>query len=257
MKYANGHEFEYRPIRPSLLKTDPLYQRDLDVKRVDKIAKDFSGDIFNEPKVSYRDGCYWVFDGQHSVAAWRKIHNGTDSPVVCKVFKGMTWLEECEAFVNQNGIQRDPTTNDKLRAAYNSKNPDVCDMVRRAELCGFKVDFQLGKIPSRIVCTATLFRAYKAIPPDAFQDMVLSVKEAWFGDLDAVSQQIIGGMAAFYRAYYGHFKHDDLVNSLKRVSPAEIIRNGKSFTSRGNTYGKEILKAYNKKRHSNRLDDNL
>ena len=103
MKYANGHEFEMRQLRPSQIRCDPLYQRELDIRRVDKIVKEFNGDTFNEPKVSYRDGVYWVFDGQHTIAAWRKYHNGEDKLINCKVFKGMTWIDECEAFIRQNG----------------------------------------------------------------------------------------------------------------------------------------------------------
>lgn len=256
MKYPKGHEFEYRQLHPSQIKCDPLYQRELDNKRVDAIVREFNGDLFNEPKVSYRDGIYWVFNGQHSIAAWRKYHGGEDKIVVCKVYKGMTWLEECDAFMKQNGISKDPTTNQKLRAAYNSKDPDVVDMVDRATLCGFIVDFVNSKTPTRIVATNTLFRSYKTLGAEAYYDMLLAIKEAWYGDIDAISQQVLTGMTGVYKPYYGHapFNHNDLVKSLKRISPSEIIRNGKQFRNRTNTYAREIIAAYNKgKRY--RLDD--
>ena len=157
MKYPKGHEFEFKWLRPSQTSIDPLYQRQLDQRRVDQIIKEYDGDLHNEPKVSYRDGKYWVFNGQHSIAAWRGIHNGEDMPVYCKVFKGMTWLEECEAFMKQNGLSKDPTTNEKLRAAFNSKDPAVVDMVEKAKLCGFNVDFSLNKTPTRIVATNRVY----------------------------------------------------------------------------------------------------
>lgn len=257
MKYPNGHEFEHKWLRPSQVRADPLYQRELDLKRVDRIVKEFDGDIFNEPKVSYRGGVYWVFDGQHSIAAWRKITGDADKPIFCKVFKGMTWLEECEAFVKQNGIKADPTTNQKLRAQYNARHPQVVDMKARAELCGFVVDFSTSKTATRIICVSTLFRAYNTLGPDAYLDMLTAIRDSWFGDMDAVSRQIITGMMAFYKNYYGNFRQEDLVTSLKRVTPAEILRNGKSFTSRTNTYGKEILKIYNIRRKANRLEDKM
>lgn len=254
MKYPNGHEFERKTLYPSQIKFDPLYQRELDSKRAAEIASEFDGDIFNEPKVSYRDGVYWCFNGQHSIAAWKIYHKNQDKPVECKVFKGMTWLEECDAFVKQNGLSRDPTTNQKLRAAFNSKDPDVVDMVARAELCGFVVDFSASKTPTRIVATSALLRAYKTLGSEPFTDMLTTIKEAWYGDMDALSKQILSGMTAFYKTYYGNFKRSDLVSSLKRITPAEIIRNGKSFSNRSNTYSREIVKQYNVKRR-NRLDD--
>ncbi len=254
MKYPKGHEFEYRQLRPSQIKTDPLYQRKLDDKRVGEIVREFNGDTFNEPKVSYRDGVYWVFDGQHSIAAWRQLHDGEDKLVTCKVYKGMTWLEECEAFMRQNGIKKDPTTNQKLRAANNARYPDVMDMVAKAKLCGFIVDFEMSKTPTRIVATGALYRAYKTIGPDAFLDMLTTIREAWYGDMDAISQQIISGMAQIFKKYYGNFRPSEMALSLKRVSPAEIIRNGKQYSTRSNTYAHEIVRQYNKKRKY-RLDE--
>lgn len=254
MKYPNGHEFEPRTLRPSQIRVDELYQRELDVKRVDKIVKEFNGDTFNEPKVSYRDGVYWVFDGQHSIAVWRKLHNGDDKPISCKVFKGMTWIDECEAFIRQNGISKDPTTNQKLRAAYNQKRPDVVSMVQGAELAGLVVDFSTSKAENRIIATSTLFKAYNKLGYQQYVDMLTAIKEAWNGNADSLSQQIISGMTTFYATYGGNFKREDLVSSLRNTRPIDIIREGKGII-RGNGYAKEILKTYNVRRKSRRLPE--
>ena len=45
------------------------YQRELNPNRVRKIAAEFDEHIANDPKVSFRDGHYYVFDGQHTIAA--------------------------------------------------------------------------------------------------------------------------------------------------------------------------------------------
>ena len=52
------------------------YQRTLNANRVKRIAAEFDERIANAPKVSYRDGHYYVFDGQHTIAA-RKLLNTT------------------------------------------------------------------------------------------------------------------------------------------------------------------------------------
>ena len=51
------------------------YQRELKSERVKRIVKSFDERIANEPKVSFRDGKYYVFDGQHTIDA-RKVMNG-------------------------------------------------------------------------------------------------------------------------------------------------------------------------------------
>lgn len=253
-KYPNGHEFEMKRLYPSQIKFDPLYQRNLDLPRVNKIVKEFDGDLFNEPKVSYRDGTFWFFNGQHSIAAWRKLHDNKDEPLTCKVFKGMTWLEECEAFIKQNGISKDPTTNQKLKASYNAKNPDVVDMVEKAEFVGFTVDFVTSQTPTRILATSALFMCYQKLGAEAYLNMLTVLRDAWYGDQDAVSAQIIRAMTTFYKTYYGQFRSEDLVNALKKVAPSVIIRNGKNFSNVKNSYALEIVKLYNMRR-KNRLDE--
>ena len=55
------------------------YQRELNPERVKRISRSFDERIANEPKVSLRDGHYYVFDGQHVIAA-RVDHNSGEEP---------------------------------------------------------------------------------------------------------------------------------------------------------------------------------
>lgn len=51
------------------------YQRGLIPARVAQIASAFDERVANEPKISFRDGSYYVMDGQNTIAA-RKFLNG-------------------------------------------------------------------------------------------------------------------------------------------------------------------------------------
>ena len=66
------------------------YQRNLNANRVKRIAAEFDERIANAPKVSYRDGHYYVFDGQHTIAARKLLNNNCDLNIVCKVYSGLT-----------------------------------------------------------------------------------------------------------------------------------------------------------------------
>lgn len=70
------------------------YQRTLNEDRVRRIAAEFDERIANEPKVSCRDGRYYVFDGQHTIAARKLLNGGRDLPIRCKVFYGLTESDE-------------------------------------------------------------------------------------------------------------------------------------------------------------------
>ena len=69
-------KFAYQMVNSALLIPCIEYQRVLHVEKVAHIAENFSEYIANEPKVSYRDGRFYVFDGQNTVEARRTCNGG-------------------------------------------------------------------------------------------------------------------------------------------------------------------------------------
>ena len=92
------------------------YQRKIQKKKVDRIVAEFNERIANEPKLSYRDGMYYVFDSQHTIAARKQLNNGKDLNIVCKVFYDLTEEEEALLFAAQTGVSSKPTPGVTLRA---------------------------------------------------------------------------------------------------------------------------------------------
>ena len=70
------------------------YQRALHPARVARIAKEFDERVANEPKISFRDGHYYVMDGQNTIAARKFLNGGDDLQIRCKVYFNMTEQEE-------------------------------------------------------------------------------------------------------------------------------------------------------------------
>ena len=89
------------------------YQRKIQKKKVDRIVAEFNERIANEPKLSYRDGIYYVFDGQHTIAARKQRNDGKDLDIVCKVFYDMTEEKEALLFAAQTGVSSKPTPGDR------------------------------------------------------------------------------------------------------------------------------------------------
>ena len=96
------------------------YQRELNEKRVHRIAAQFDERIANEPKVSCRDGRYYVFDGQHTISARKLLNGGKDLPIRCKVFYGLTQEEEALLFAQQTGASAKLTCH---AAAMRTRSP--------------------------------------------------------------------------------------------------------------------------------------
>ena len=78
--------YEYKFLTSTVLETDPSYQRRMNAAQVDRIVAEFNPLLVNAVKVSQRDGRFFVFDGAHTLAALRRIHEGKPFMVECKVF---------------------------------------------------------------------------------------------------------------------------------------------------------------------------
>lgn len=98
------------------LEIPDAYQRKLNTERVAKIVAGFNERIANEPKVSFRDGHYYVFDGQHTIVARKHMNGNNDLPILCKVYYGMTEQDEALLFAMQTGDSAALTPSARLRA---------------------------------------------------------------------------------------------------------------------------------------------
>ena len=95
---------EMRYIDSALLTPCAEYQRVLRTRKVAEISATFSEYVANEPKVSYRDGRYHVFDGQNTIEARVACNGGRDLPILCKVFHGLSKKDEALLFAVQTGM---------------------------------------------------------------------------------------------------------------------------------------------------------
>ena len=77
---------EMRYIDSALLTPCAEYQRVCAPERWRRFCY-LSEYVANEPRVSYRDGRYHVFDGQNTIEARIACNGGHDLPILCKVFQ--------------------------------------------------------------------------------------------------------------------------------------------------------------------------
>lgn len=125
--------FEVRYVDSVLLNPCAEYQRLLRMGKVARIAANFSEYIANEPKVSYRDGRYFVFDGQNTIEARKTCNDGRDLPIRCKVFYGLSKEHEALLFAVQTGISSELTAGEQLRAKLVAHEENACDFVSVTE----------------------------------------------------------------------------------------------------------------------------
>lgn len=252
-----GHAYEYRYVVPAQIMVDPLYQRELDQRKVNRIVNEWDYDLVNEPKLSMRaDGKLYVFNGQHTTAA-HKIHEGKDTPIMCKVYRGVSWEEEKDLFLKQNGISSDPTTFEKLRALFNAGDKDVRDMVEAAAEAGVQVTFKTkASAFARCVAVSALVSMYKALARKDFVTALQLITGAWQGQSDSYEAGFIKGMTNLFKKYNGQFKVAEMRKALEKNTPSYYIREAKDMVGGLATrYEKLFVREYNKRRTSGRIGE--
>ena len=72
------------------------YQRPVDEKEVNRLIREWDDRLLDPLVVSFRDGKFNVVDGQHRVAAMRKMNGGKEVMVPCIIYSGLTYEQEAD-----------------------------------------------------------------------------------------------------------------------------------------------------------------
>ena len=129
-----------------------LYQRGIQRKRVELIAKDFNEYTANEPKVSFRNGRYYVMDGQHTIEGCILLNGGEDRPILCKVYTGLTMEQEALLFAEQNGHAAPLSAGIKLRAKVVGGDAPSKAFVAATNRAGLSLNYEYAaeRLPHRL-----------------------------------------------------------------------------------------------------------
>ena len=214
--------FEVRYVDSVLLNPCAEYQRLLRMGKVAKIAANFSEYIANEPKVSYRDGRYFVFDGQNTIEARKTCNGGRDLPIRCKVFYGLSKEHEALLFAVQTGISSELTAGEQLRAKLVAHEGNACDFVSVTEDTGVRFALDGIRAPWKIYCIRSAYYIYKSYGASLYREMLSVLVDAWGGDSDSFLSGILHGMARFLALYQGEYSRERLILRLRTVHPKTI-----------------------------------
>lgn len=172
-------------VNSALLIPCAEYQRVLHVEKVAHIAENFSEYVANEPKFSFRDGRFYIFDGQNTVEARRTCNGGMELPIRCKVFYGLTKEDEATLFAIQTGNATCLTAGERLRANLVAENPDALYFVGITSNAGVEFAYDGIRVPWKIYCIETAYELYKQYGCERYVEMLRIINEAWKGNVDS------------------------------------------------------------------------
>lgn len=204
------------------------YQREIKNQRVKRIVKDFDERIANEPKVSYRDGKYYVFDGQHTIDARKVMNDGEDLPVLCKVYMGMDEKEEAMLFSKQTGESARLTPGIRVRAEVFAENGNSIAFLNANADLGIELDYDQERGYMRIGCINTALDAYQKFGEERYKEAMKIIIAAWGGEPDSFRTENIIGITRFVDRYHGSYIPNRLIERLSKVDPLTIPREGRA-----------------------------
>lgn len=252
-KYTTNYKI--MQLNTKELCVDHSYQRLFKPSKVGKMLKEWDDKLVNPPKVSRRDGKYWIFDGQHTVAALKTRNGGNDLTITCRVYYNMTFKEEAEVFAKQFGAATSLSKDESLRALYNAKTDWVTEMVETCEAHRCIVAFSGTRANYRCNALSKLEKLFKNLDKRIFCDTLDVIADAWDGQKEGYSTHVMGGIALFLNTYSGEYDKERLIKKLSKVKPEQIIRMGSDSHKRGDVpYARAILELYNVGAQKARLD---
>lgn len=244
MAYVNSSEID-----------TTTYQRKLDKNKVKRIVAEFDERIANEPKLSYRDGRYYVFDGQHTIVARKSLNHDNDVDIVCKVYSDLTENDEALLFAQQTGISSKPTPGITLRAKKIGNDTEALLFIKVNEELNIQPSFSDVRGKYRLKCINTARKEFDKIGAKQYREAMKIIVDAWKGKSASLISEVIVAMCSFVNTYHGEFDRNKFAKKLSHIEPYDIVMAARTI---GETGGKKkalklLLDVYNNENNKDPL----
>lgn len=202
---------QIRTIKLGEIRVSPSAQRDLNPAKAKRILDRLTMEDLGTFTVSYRDGFYWLVDGQHRMWALREYFGEgyEDWEVEAWCYFDLTEAEEAEKFLTFNdSLAVDAYA--KFKVGVTAGRPVENDVDRIVRSLGLKVARAQAK--GSIAAVASLIKTYTRFGPQGLVQTLWTIREA-FGD-GGYEAKVIDGMALFRARYEGRIDAERLVKKL-------------------------------------------
>lgn len=244
--YEEMLPYKMEPINSARITTEK-YQRKIDKEKVRHIVSEFDERIANEPKLSFRDGKYYCFDGQHTIAARKALNKGKNLDIVCKVFYDLDQSQEALLFAAQTGSSSKPTSGTTLNAQLIGNDSVSQAFVDATEAAGIETSYIGVRGKCRLRCINTAKKLFVKFGEKKYIEALRVANTAWQGKPNAFYADVLKSICEFVSIYDGDYNYTTLVQALDTKNPYEIALNVKlpSVNSGRKNALTFILDAYN------------
>ena len=220
--------YEMMALNTNKLVVPETYQRRLNTERVACIVAEFDERIANEPKVSFRNGKYYIFDGQHTVAARKRMNGGNDLHILCKVYRDIPEDEEARLFAAQTGKSAPLTPSAKLRANLHGNDARSLAFIDATEKAGLHIGYERAIGKGRITCINTAFAEFKRTGSAIYTEALTIMEKAWEGAPESLRAELLQAVIRFVELYHNDYSRSRLITRLRETNPKTLYLAGMS-----------------------------
>lgn len=194
--------------------TSPRAQRELKKHRVDELVANFDLDVFGQPEVSWRDGKYFIIDGQHRIAALKVwLDKGWEiQKIECRVYQGLTEAEEADMFDRLNDVLI-VSSFDKFKSRVTAGRETECAISAIIKTEGLVIS--RDKIPGAVHAVGTLVRVYNRSSGEVLARSLRIIRDA-YGDA-GFEAGVIDGIGHLCQRYNGALDEQLAVQKLSET----------------------------------------
>lgn len=196
--------------------------------KVNKIKREYDPSQVSPVIVSFRDGKYYIVDGQHTALAIYEL-NGEDGTtlIYCDVREGLTYQQEAQLFYDFNTNKRPPSAADKIWALVCAGEPSAVAFKDLIERCGYTFG---RKSANTISPVATCWKIYNSpAGADRLENILTLMHDTWPNSTSAVNITIIDGMNLFLKYNGLDFDRDRFVKAFSTIDYKTIVNDAKAF----------------------------
>jgi len=216
-KYGKKVDFkgELKYVRLGQMKVSPLAQRELRPYRVDHLISIFDPDKMGIPRLSFREGHYFICDGQHRIEALKKwLGQGwQDVSIECWVVDGLDESQEAEYFLSLNDTLS-VSIYEKFTKAITAGRQTEVEIASIVDSLNLKITKQ--DIPGGISAVGCLLKSFKRDGDNALRRALVIANNA-FGDAGLLGP-IIDGFGLLCRRYNGTLDERAAIEHLSRIN---------------------------------------
>lgn len=209
------------------------YQRPVDMNKVMAIVREFDPRRVRPIELSFRDGAYYCFDGQHRLRAYQHLgHTEIDA----QVHFGLTHEEEAKLFADQHRNEKHISKRDEWRARIVAGQADASAMEIASTLNAF--GYTMGVAPhanlTPVGAIHEVQRIYEETGLYGLQTALAIASGAWGNTREAVHREILSGLRTIVKSYPLQRTHvKRFVKKLSAFPPNEILKKSATVFGRG------------------------